>query len=68
LPFSFPGRELAGGQSFMAGQSRAVGSAEQCVLIRKASPAYAEVCGKICFEAFRTIANQHNFASGFSQC
>lgn len=29
--------------------------------IRRATPADAEVCGKICFDAFGSIAAQHNF-------
>lgn len=45
----------------MAGHSHALGSAEQPLHIRRATPADAEICGKICFEAFRGIAEQHNF-------
>ena len=39
--------------------------AEQSLLIRRATPVDAEVCGKICFEAFGAIAHQHNFPSDF---
>jgi predicted N-acetyltransferase YhbS len=49
----------------MARQSQALDSREQSLLIRKSIPADAEVCGKICFEAFRTVANQHNFPQDF---
>jgi predicted N-acetyltransferase YhbS len=31
------------------------------LIIRKATPADATVCGRICFEAFKTIAERHNF-------
>jgi len=39
--------------------------AEQLLLIRRATPVDAEVCGKICFEAFAAIAHQHNFPLDF---
>jgi GNAT superfamily N-acetyltransferase len=45
----------------MAGQSQAMHSGEPSVVIRRASAADAEVCGKICFEAFTALANLHNF-------
>jgi GNAT superfamily N-acetyltransferase len=45
----------------MAGQSQAVHSGEPSVVIRRASAADAEVCGRICFEAFTVLANRHNF-------
>src|SRR5271170_5371954 len=45
----------------MAGQSQAVHSGEPSVVIRRASAADAEVCGRICFEAFTALANRHNF-------
>jgi predicted N-acetyltransferase YhbS len=35
------------------------------IAIRRATPADAESCGKICFEAFRTLADRHNFPSDF---
>jgi predicted N-acetyltransferase YhbS len=38
---------------------------EQSFLIRRATPADAEVCGRICFEAFTTLANHHNFPQEF---
>ncbi|HLZ91360.1 MAG TPA: GNAT family N-acetyltransferase [Candidatus Acidoferrum sp.] len=49
----------------MEGQSQPLESSEQRLRIRKAIPADAEVCGKICFEAFRSVANHHNFAQDF---
>jgi hypothetical protein len=49
----------------MAGQSQAIDPGEQSLLIRRAIPADAEVCGKISFEAFRTLANHHNFPRDF---
>jgi GNAT superfamily N-acetyltransferase len=49
----------------MAGQSEALESTEQSLLIRRAVPADADACGKICFEAFRTLANRHNFPQDF---
>jgi predicted N-acetyltransferase YhbS len=38
---------------------------EQPSVIRRATPADAEVCGRICFEAFGRLAAQHNFPSDF---
>ena len=35
------------------------------VNLRKASLEDAETCGRICFEAFRAIAEQHNFPPDF---
>ncbi len=49
----------------MAGQSQAVHSGEPSVVIRRATAADAEVCGKICFEAFTALANRHNFPPDF---
>ncbi len=50
----------------MAGQSYSLGSDKQSVLIRKAIPADAEVCGRICYEAFATLARHHNFEKAFA--
>jgi GNAT superfamily N-acetyltransferase len=58
-------RDFGKERTTMAGQSQAVHSDEQPVVIRRASAADAEVCGKICFEAFRTLANRHNFPPDF---
>lgn len=37
----------------------------QTVVIRRATPADAEVCGRICFEAFGTLSRKHNFPPDF---
>jgi GNAT superfamily N-acetyltransferase len=37
----------------------------QGLVIRRATPVDAEVCGKICFEAFGTLAHKHNFPPDF---
>jgi len=37
----------------------------QALVIRRATPADAEVCGRICFEAFGTLADKHNFPRDF---
>lgn len=47
----------------MASQSST--SAERSIVIRTATPADAEACGKICFEAFKRIAAEHNFPPDF---
>jgi len=49
----------------MAGQSQVLGSGEQSLLIRRAKPGDGEVCGKICYEAFSSLANHHNFPLDF---
>jgi GNAT superfamily N-acetyltransferase len=49
----------------MAGPSQASIHKEVSVVIRRATPADAEVCGKICFEAFGELAAQHNFPTDF---
>ena len=49
----------------MAGPSQAVHSGEPSVVIRRASAADAEVCGRICFEAFTALANRHSFPPDF---
>jgi GNAT superfamily N-acetyltransferase len=45
----------------MAGQSQALNPDEQSLVIRRATPADAEVCGRICFQAFSALANHHKF-------
>ncbi len=35
------------------------------VTLRKGSPADAEICGRMCYEAFKTIAERHNFPPDF---
>jgi predicted N-acetyltransferase YhbS len=49
----------------MAVQSQALNSGEQSLVIRRATPADAEVCGRICFEAFTALSNRHNFVQDF---
>ena len=49
----------------MAGQSQALRPRGQSLLIRRATQADAEVCGKICFEAFSTLASHHSFPPDF---
>jgi GNAT superfamily N-acetyltransferase len=49
----------------MAGHSQAIGPSEQSLVIRRATPADAEVCGRICFEAFSMLASHHNFPQEF---
>ena len=45
----------------MAGQSQALSAGEQSLVIRRATPADVEVCGRICFQAFATLSGHHNF-------
>jgi hypothetical protein len=52
----------------MAAQTQplVVDSAEAgTVVIHRATPAEAVVCGRICFEAFASIANKHSFPPDF---
>jgi predicted N-acetyltransferase YhbS len=49
----------------MAEQSQALSPREQSLVIRRATPADAEVCGRICFQAFSTLANHHKFVPDF---
>jgi GNAT superfamily N-acetyltransferase len=49
----------------MAGQSQTPSSSEQPLVIRRATPADADVCGKICFDAFGSLADHHNFPRDF---
>jgi len=49
----------------MAAQPQSWIAENQALVIRRATPADAEVCGKVCFEAFRTIAQKHNFPADF---
>lgn len=45
--------------------SHAENSGDPSVVIRRASAADAEVCGRICFEAFTALATHHNFPPDF---
>ena len=49
----------------MSGPLHATISKEQSIVIRRATAVDAGVCGKICFEAFCTIAAQHGFPPDF---
>ena len=49
----------------MATQSQAFGPKHESLVVRRATPADAEVCGRICYEAFGSIATQHNFPQDF---
>lgn len=49
----------------MAGQLQALSPSEQSLVIRRATPLDAGLCGTICFQAFRTLANRHNFDQDF---
>lgn len=49
----------------MARQSQALSPGEQSLVIRRATPADAEVCGRICFQAFSALANHHKFDQDF---
>jgi L-amino acid N-acyltransferase YncA len=49
----------------MAVQSQALNSREQSLVIRRATPADAEACGRICFQAFCAVADQHRFPHDF---
>jgi predicted N-acetyltransferase YhbS len=49
----------------MAAQPQSLVSENQAVVIRRATQADAEVCGRICFQAFGTLAQKHNFPPDF---
>ena len=49
----------------MAAQPQAFIPKGEHVVIRRATPADAAVCGRICFEAFSTLAHKHNFPPDF---
>jgi predicted N-acetyltransferase YhbS len=49
----------------MAAQPQSLISENQAVVIRRATPDDAAVCGRIGFEAFATLANEHNFPPDF---
>jgi predicted N-acetyltransferase YhbS len=42
-----------------------LGAEKQSLLIRRATPADAAVCGRICYDAFATLANKHGFPPDF---
>ncbi|MGH9493786.1 MAG: GNAT family N-acetyltransferase [Candidatus Sulfotelmatobacter sp.] len=49
----------------MAAQPQSLSSENQNIVIRRATPADVQACGKICFEAFTTLATKHNFPPDF---
>jgi len=49
----------------MSAQPQALTSENSSILIRRATPADAETCGRICFEAFKTLADHHRFPADF---
>jgi GNAT superfamily N-acetyltransferase len=49
----------------MATPSHPVPPNERSLVIRRATPGDAQVCGRICFEAFGQLAAHHNFPSDF---
>lgn len=49
----------------MAAQPQSLIAENQVLVIRRATPADAEACGRICFDAFATLANKHNFPPDF---
>jgi Acetyltransferase (GNAT) family len=49
----------------MATQSQAFVPKHDSLVVRRATPADAEVCGRICYEAFDSLSTRHNFPSDF---
>jgi predicted N-acetyltransferase YhbS len=49
----------------MAAQPETLIGESQTLVIRRATQADAEVCGRICFQAFGTLAEKHNFPPDF---
>ncbi len=49
----------------MATQSEAFVAKHESLVVRRAKPADAEVCGRICYEAFGSLSARHNFPSDF---
>jgi predicted N-acetyltransferase YhbS len=49
----------------MATQRQSLTMDNPSIVIRRATAADAEVCGRICFEAFSTLADRHNFPRDF---
>ena len=49
----------------MATQQQGVSTESEGVVVRRATPRDAEVCGRICFDAFATLAKKHNFPPDF---
>jgi GNAT superfamily N-acetyltransferase len=49
----------------MAVQPQSWITENQALVIRRATASDTEVCGRICFDAFTTLANKHNFPPDF---
>jgi len=49
----------------MSAQPQPMRGENSSIVIRRATPADAEACGKICFKAFKTLADHHNFPADF---
>ena len=49
----------------MAAQTQELTAEHPLTVIRRATPADAEECGRICFAAFGTLADRHSFARDF---
>jgi predicted N-acetyltransferase YhbS len=49
----------------MAAQPQELANEHRVTVIRAATPTDADVCGRICFEAFVALAGKHNFAPDF---
>jgi predicted N-acetyltransferase YhbS len=49
----------------MSAQPQALTTEDSSIVIRRASPGDAETCGRICFEAFKTLADEHHFPADF---
>jgi GNAT superfamily N-acetyltransferase len=49
----------------MATQQQGVSTESESVVVRRATPVDAEVCGRICFDAFAALAKKHSFPPDF---
>jgi predicted N-acetyltransferase YhbS len=49
----------------MPAQPQELTAQHQLIVIRRAAPADAEVCGRICYDAFGTLSDKHNFPRDF---
>src|SRR5215472_9364519 len=50
----------------MATQQQGVSAESESVVVRRATPVDAEVCGRICFDAFAALAKKHSFPPDFT--
>jgi len=49
----------------MPAQPQELTAKDQSIAIRRATPADAEACGRICYDAFETLSDKHNFPRDF---